>query len=212
MENAHGVGAAADAGDHRVGLARHSSSCICAIDSLPITDWKSRTICRIGMRPGDRADDVEGVADVGHPVAHRFVERVLERLRTALDRHHGGAEQLHAIDVGGLPPDVLGAHVDDAFHAVARGDGGRRDAVLAGAGFGDDARLAHAPGQHRLADAVVDLVRAGVVEVFALEVDLRAAEQLGPTLGVIDRARAADVMLEVVLEFGDELRVALSGA
>jgi hypothetical protein len=31
-------------------------------------------------------------------------------------------------------------------------------------------------GQHGLADGVVDLVRAGVVQVFALEVDLRAAD------------------------------------
>jgi hypothetical protein len=52
----------------------------------------------------------------------------------------------------------------------------------AGAGLGDDPRLAHALGQQRLADRVVDLVRAGVVEVLALEPDLAAglrAEALG---------------------------------
>jgi hypothetical protein len=43
--------------------------------------------------------------------------------------------------------------------------------VLAGAGLGDDARLAHALGEQRLAERVVDLVRAGVVEVLALEVE-----------------------------------------
>ena len=42
------------------------------------------------------------------------------------------------------------------------------------AGFGDHTRLAHALGQHGLADGVVDLVRAGVVQVFALQVNLRA--------------------------------------
>ena len=46
--------------------------------------------------------------------------------------------------------------------------GGGGDAVLARAGLGDDARLAHALGEQRLADDVVDLVRAGVREVFAL--------------------------------------------
>ncbi len=45
-----------------------------------------------------------------------------------------------------------------------------------GAGFGDDALLAHAPREQRLAERVVDLVRAGVEQVFALEVDLGAAE------------------------------------
>ena len=43
-------------------------------------------------------------------------------------------------------------------------------AVLAGAGLGDDARLAEAPGQERLAERVVDLVGARVGEVLALEV------------------------------------------
>ena len=74
-----------------------------------------------------------------------------------------------------LPLDVLRAHVHHAFEAKARRNGGRGHAVLAGAGLGDDARLAHAPGEQRLADGVVDLVRAGVVQVLALEADLRAA-------------------------------------
>ena len=65
-----------------------------------------------------------------------------------------------------------------------------RDAVLAGAGLGDDPGLAHAPGEQDLAQAVVDLVRAGVVQLVALEVDLGAAEMLGQPLGEIERARA----------------------
>jgi hypothetical protein len=51
--------------------------------------------------------------------------------------------------------------------------------VLARAGLGDDPGLAHALGQQDLAHAVVDLVRAGVVQLLALEIDLRAAEMLG---------------------------------
>jgi hypothetical protein len=39
--------------------------------------------------------------------------------------------------------------------------------VLACAGFGDDAGLAHAAGEEDLADGVVDFVGAGVEEVFA---------------------------------------------
>jgi len=53
--------------------------------------------------------------------------------------------------------------------------------------------------QQNLADAVVDLVRAGVVQLFALEVDLRATAELGQTLGEIQRARTSDV---VTLEIG----------
>jgi hypothetical protein len=66
--------------------------------------------------------------------------------------------------------------------------------MLAGAGLGDDARLAHALGQQDLADAIVDLVRAGVIELVALEVDLGAAEMLGQPLGEIQRRRPARIV------------------
>jgi hypothetical protein len=40
--------------------------------------------------------------------------------------------------------------------------------VLTRACFGDDSLFAHALGEQSLAEAIVDLVRAGVQQVFAL--------------------------------------------
>ena len=57
-----------------------------------------------------------------------------------------------------------------------RGDGGGGDAVLSCASFGDDARLAHFYREQALADGVVDFVRAGVQQIFALEINARAAQ------------------------------------
>ena len=62
--------------------------------------------------------------------------------------------------------------------------------MLSGAGFGDDAALAHAARQQNLSEGVVDFVRAGVAEVFALEKDARAAGVFGEALGVIQAAWA----------------------
>ena len=118
----------------------------------------------------------------------------LRVLRARLHRHDLGAEHLHAEDVRLLPLDVDGAHVDDAFEAEAGAQRRRGDAVLAGAGLGDDALLAHAPGEQDLAEHVVHLVGAGVVQLLALEVDLGAAEMLGQALGEIERARPADIV------------------
>ena len=81
-------------------------------------------------------------------------------------------------DVQRLALHVLGAHVDVALEAEQRARRRRRDAVLPGAGLGDDAPLAHARGEQRLAERVVDLVRAGVRQVLALEEDPRAAARL----------------------------------
>ena len=156
------------------------------------------------MRAGRRADAVEGVVDIRDPVAQRLVHRVLQRARRRrCTGMHLGAEQLHAEHVGLLPLDVGRAHEDDAGQAEARADGGGGDAMLAGAGLGDDARLAHAPAPAGSGRAVVDLVRAGVVQLVALEIDLGAVARarlfarrcVGQALGEIERAGAADIML-----------------
>src|SRR5205085_12078845 len=126
--------------------------------------------------PHRRADEVVGVADVRDPVTHRFVDRVLERAAAACDRTHRGAEKPHAKDVERLALDVVLAHEHFARDAEERADGRSRNAVLAGTGFCDDPRLAHALCEQALAETVVDLVGAGMAEVFALEPDLRAAK------------------------------------
>ena len=165
---------------------------------------------RIGMRAGDGADAVERVGDIGDPVAQRLVHRVLQRLRAGLDRHHLGAERLHAQHVRLLPRDVDRAHVDDAFEPELRAHGGGGDAVHAGAGLGDDARLAHALRQHDLAEHVVHLVRAGVVEVLALEIDFRAAANASVMpLGEIERRRPADIVREMAVHLALECGIGL---
>ena len=198
VEDPHRVAAAADARDDDVrqaaDLIEHLPPRLAADDRLELAHHQ-----RIRMRPERRAEQVIGVGDVGDPVAHRFVDRVLERPAAGVDLPHLGAEQAHPDDVQRLPPHVLGAHVDAALEPEQRAGGRGRHAVLAGAGLGDDAPLAHAPGEQRLPHRVVDLVRAGVREVFALEENPdtpAVAGRLGrqpPRL--VQRRRAPDVVL-----------------
>ena len=63
--------------------------------------------------------------------------------------------------------------------AEPRRDCRRRNAVLARARFGDHSLLSHALSEQPLAEGVIDFVRAGVEQIFALNVDLRAAQMLG---------------------------------
>ena len=66
---------------------------------------------------------------------------------------------------------IFRAHVNIAGKAKDRSGSRRGNAMLARAGFGDQALFAHAEREQGLADGVVDFVGAGVVEVFALEVN-----------------------------------------
>ena len=159
------------------------------------------------MRPEHRPQQVVGVADIRDPVAHRFVDRVLQRPAAGIDADNFRAEQPHAKHVERLAVHVLGAHVDVALEAQ-QGAGRRgRDTVLPGTGFRDDSPLAHAHREERLPERVVDLVRAGVREVLTLQEDARAPEACREPRGLVERRRPADVVFQQAIELREKERV-----
>ncbi len=100
-------------------------------------------------------------------------------------------------------------HVDHALQPELGADRGRGHTVLACAGFRDDAFLAHAAGKDDLAQHVVDLVRTGMVQLVALEINLRASQPLGQPLGEIERTGPAHVMFPEIVHLGPEIRIGL---
>src|SRR6185369_16710691 len=67
----------------------------------------------------------------------------------------------------------------------------------------------HPARDHDLAEHIVDLVRAGVIQLLALEIDLCAAEMLGQSLGEIERRRPADIAFEIAVHLRLERRIGL---
>ena len=146
------------------------------------------------MRASSSADNVECVMDIGDPVAQSFVHRVFQCACAAGHRNDLRAQQTHAEHIGLLPFNVFGAHIDEAGQTKTGTNGRSGYAMLTSAGFRDDARLAHANGEQNLANAIVDFVRAGMVQLIALEPDLRAfacwgvlADFFGQAFGIIKR-------------------------
>ena len=162
------VRAAADAGDHHVGVATGDRPALLArlVADHPVElahhPW-------IRVRAHHRPEAVVRVADRRHPIAQCLVDGVLQRARTAVHGFDVGAQQPHPEHVERLAVDVDGAHVDLALETHQRRRRGGGHAVLAGTGLGDQPGLAHPLGEQRLAEHVVDLVRTGVVEVLTLE-------------------------------------------
>ena len=197
VEDADRVGAAADGRDHRLGKATFRREVLlarlAADHGLQLGDE-----LRIRRGPDARADQIVRRLDVGDPVADRLARRLLQRLRAEVDADDLRAEQVHPLDVGPLPAHVLLAHVDDALEPEARADGGGRDAVLARARLRDDAMLAEPAREHRLAERVVQLVRAGVEEILALQIDPLARRE---PLGERERRRPPGVRRRQVLQF-----------
>ena len=206
VEQAHRIGAPADAGDRRIGQAADPLqgllAGLLADDALEVAHhhWER-------MGAGDRAQEVVGGLDVRDPVPERLVDGVLEGARALRDGDDLGAEQSHPGDVQRLALGILLAHVDRALQAEQGGGGGGGHAMLAGPGLGDQAFLAHACGQQGLAQHIVDLVAAGVVQVLALEQDPRAAGQPGEAGGLAEQGGTACVLGRQPLQLGGELGV-----
>ena len=207
VEEADGIAAAAHAGDEQMGEAtfagEHLTAGLVADDTVEVAHHH-----RVGMRAECAAKNVESGTDIGDPVSHRLVDGFLERGGSGGDGNHLRAEETHPSNVEGLAGHIHLAHIDDALQAEMRGGGSRSDAVLACAGFCNDALFTHAAGEEDLTEGVVDLVRAGVQKVLTFEVNFRAAELFGEAFGEVERGRTTGKISEEGGEFGLELRVA----
>ena len=159
------------------------------------------------MRAHDRADRVVRLGRRAHPVAHRLVGGVAEGPRTAGHGDDRRAHRPHIKNVELLTPDVLLPHVDGALQARQRARRRRGDPVLAGAGLGDHPGLAHPVRQEDLADPIVDLMGAGMVEVLPLQVNLGPADQLREPPRMIERRRPADIIRQVIVQLLPEARI-----
>jgi hypothetical protein len=157
------------------------------------------------VRADAGADQVVRRLDVRDPVADRLARCLLQRARAELDGQDLGAEQPHPLDVRALPAHVLRAHVDDALEPEPGADGRSGDAVLSRSRLGDDAPLAEPDREQRLAKRVVDLVRAGVAQVLALEQDPLPGRR--EARGLVQRRGPAHVAREQVVELGVEAAV-----
>ena len=197
----------------RVGAAAHARGHGVRQHAVPVQALRPRLVAdaagevadhaRERVRSGGGAEEVRRVVDGRDPVAERLVDGVLEGAAAGVDRDDLRAEQAHPDHVERLALHVDRAHVDGAVEAEVRRGGGGGDAVLAGAGLGDHAVLAHPLGEQRLAQHVADLVGAGVVEVLALE-QHPAADLLGQPAGFVERAGHVGVVAQDRVELGQE--------
>src|SRR5215831_19048209 len=123
------------------------------------------------MWPEYAPEHVIGCTYVRDPIAHRFVDGVLQGFASGRNRQNTSTEKFHAEDVQFLATYIFFTHVNVALEGQQCTNRGRGDAMLPGTGFRDDAFFAHPPGEQSLSEAVVDFVRSGVVQIFAFEIN-----------------------------------------
>src|SRR5699024_2982731 len=174
VEHADGIAAASDACYYRIRqtafTVHHLLPGLSADDRLQITDN-----LRERMRSERRAQNEVGVIDILHPVAECLVHRILQCAAPLVYADNPRTPKFHAEDIQFLPPHVLFPHKHHTIQVQQRTYSGGRHAVLAGTRLGNNLPLAHAAGQQRLSNCVVDLMGACMVQVLPLEIDLCTA-------------------------------------
>ncbi len=159
------------------------------------------------MRTIRGAENVVRVADVGYPVAHGLVDRFLKRLLAGFHADDCCAHEPHAKHIQRLALHVVRAHVDDTLQTKFRARRRGRHAMLARTGLGDDTFLAHAFRENRLRKCIVDLVRARVQQILALQINLRAAAKFSEPLCKIKLGWPARKFLQMMAQFLLEFRI-----
>ena len=114
IEDPHGVAAAAHARDDYI---RRATERLGALLSGLVSDHRLKLADhqRVRVRSEDRAEQVVTVCHRGHPVAHCFVDRVLQRAAPGVNSLDRSSEQLHAEHVERLARHILGAHIHVAL-------------------------------------------------------------------------------------------------
>ena len=208
MEEADRIAPAADAGHEQVGQT------LLAFENL-LPRLEADDAVKVAHHHRERmtaqraAENIMRRAHVRHPVAHRFIYGLLQRRLPRRNGAHLRAEEFHARHVQCLALHVHLPHVNHALEAKARAHRRRRHAMLARARLGDDALLPQPHRQQRLTQRIVDLVRAGVEQILALQINLRATQFLRPALGEIQRCRPPDIVMQQVIQLRLEGRVRL---
>src|SRR5262245_36372314 len=206
IENAHGVAPAANTCDDCRGQCAGLLEDLCAGFAA---DYRLEFANHEGirMRPEHRSEQVIGVFDVGDPITHCLVDGVLQRPAAGVDRADLGAQQPHAEDVERLPLHIFRTHVDVAFETEKRASGGRRNAVLSGAGFGHDAAFPHSHGEKGLPHGVVDFVGSRMSQVLALEENPATAADGGESRRLVGWSRPSHIMCKQAVQPGAKCRV-----
>jgi len=146
-----------------------------------------------------------GIGDVGDPVTHRLIERVFEGFGAAGNGMDFGAQEFHSEDIQLLASAVFFTHIDFALESKESANGGGGDTVLTSAGLRDDSFLAHSEGEEGLTKGVIDLMSAGVIEVFPFDDHVQAqmvAEAAGFGDGSGTPYEFGKVSIELVFERG----------
>ena len=153
------------------------------------------------MRTDHRADRVDAANRVLEVFLESRIDSIFQRRGTPRHGHQVTAQDLHLGDVRVFLFDIHLTHVNLAWNSNQGAGSGQSHPVLTRTGLGQHLLLTHVLCQQGLADAVIDLVGTGVIEVLTLEIDPRSTELFRQPAGVEQWTRAADIVALQVAQF-----------
>ena len=127
---------------------------------------------RIRMRSHRRTYDIECILRMTAPVADSLRACITQSHIARTDRIHLGTQHLHTLHIGMLALHIGSTHKDFTLHIHQGTDGGSCNTMLTSTGFCDDTGFTHLLCHQDLTDGIVNLVRTGMIQILALQIEL----------------------------------------
>ena len=129
----------------------------------------------IGMRSRDCPDNVVSIIYICNPIAHCLIQGIFKCLGARAYWHYFRSQQLHSINIKGLPFNIFTTHIYLAFQTKTCCHSRGGYTMLPRPGLCDDSRFTHMFGQQCVSNTAVYLVSSCVVQILPLEKNLRAS-------------------------------------
>ena len=157
------------------------------------------------IREGGRAkcasQNIMGCVRICCPVAHSFINRILEGSASACYRMYFCSIEFHCCNVRLLAAYVYFAHINCTVETkLCTGSGGGKS-VLAGSRFCNDSFFAHSFCKKALADCIVYFMGTSICKSLKLDIDLSSTEKAGSSRCKVKRSFSAYVIPADYIKF-----------
>mmetsp|Transcript_9355 Transcript_9355/g.20199 ORF Transcript_9355/g.20199 Transcript_9355/m.20199 type:complete len:541 (+) Transcript_9355:716-2338(+) len=209
MEGTNRVGSPTNTGNDRIwqlsGLLEHLLTHFFAHDTLEIAHNRGEWV-----GPNSRSNQVVRVSNIGNPIAHGFVDSILQCGLSVVHWDYLCSQCVHSENIQLLAFTIHGTHVDNALQSHLSTNGGGGNSVLTRTSFGNNTGLSNAFGQQSLSNGVVDFVRTSVCQILAFEPNSGATREFGQTVSSVQRCGPANKIPTVFVKLGQEVRIILN--
>mmetsp|Transcript_4518 Transcript_4518/g.7413 ORF Transcript_4518/g.7413 Transcript_4518/m.7413 type:complete len:241 (-) Transcript_4518:487-1209(-) len=209
IECSNGIGSTSHTGNNNVrklsSLLEHLCLHLSSHNRLEVSDN-----CWEGVGSYSRSNKIVSITDVGYPISHCFVNRILQCGLSLLHGHNLGSQSIHTEYIQLLTLTIDGTHVYGTVQSKLGANRRGGYTMLPSTSLGDNTGLTNLLRQKGLTNGIVDFVCSSVSQILPLQPNGGSATHLGKTIRPVKRSGSSHKVTSVYIQLSQERRVVLN--